>query len=431
MNDMNDPRSSTPPAPEEPPPMVLPVRFPPNPPPPPPPPPRRPAPSTGAGGFFRVLLLLALAASVGINLVLILGFGLAGLGGLGDSSSTLIEKTHSGKTSARDKIAIIRVDGVLMEGMIGYPLKQIEAAAQDKNVKAIVLRISSPGGSITSSDELFVQLKKLRQGEITNQKGGGKPIVVSMGNLAASGGYYIAMAGGSTRSGETPPAEPETYIFAERTTITGSIGVYAAFPNIAKLADDYGIKMDVIKAGAVKDSGSMFHRMSAQERRLWQDMVDHAYDQFLSVVVDGRPELTKAKLRDEIVKREEIPDLDEKGNVKKEGGQVRMVEYVRRRADGGIYTAADAEKFGLIDKIGFQDDAIKRAKEMANLTEYRVVQYEKTPSLMNALMGSQGSASTVGQPLEPGRLASGLSPRLWYLAPQSELAGVLAAMGRE
>src|SRR5262249_11470813 len=152
-----------------------------------------------------------------------------------------------------------------------------EAAASDSHVKAVVLRINSPGGTITGSDDLHRRLTELRDGTNPRQKGGKKPLVVSMGSLAASGGYYVAM-----------PAED---IAAERTTITGSIGVYAAFPNISGFAKEHKFGMNVVKAGAIKDSGSMFKDMTAQERQLWQDMVDHAYKQFTQVVEQGRPNL--------------------------------------------------------------------------------------------------------------------------------------------
>src|SRR5262249_27073762 len=150
----------------------------------------------------------------------------------------------SGKALTQDKIAIIKLDGVIMEGSNAFFIKQIEAAASDSHVKAVVLRINSPGGTITGSDDLHRRLTELRDGTNPRQKGGKKPLVVSMGSLAASGGYYVAM-----------PAE---HIVAERTTITGSIGVYAAFPNISGFAKEHKFGMNVVKAGAIKDSGSMF-----------------------------------------------------------------------------------------------------------------------------------------------------------------------------
>src|SRR5262249_35891033 len=155
------------------------------------------------------------------------------------------EHHHSGSKSASDKFAVVRIDGLLMEGLTGYAEKQIEQAAEDKHVKAVVVRINSPGGSITASDELHRRLTRLRD-RVAEKKTAAKPLVVSMASMAASGGYYIAM--------------PSKVIYAERSTITGSIGVYASFPDVTGLSDKVGVDMTYIKRGAVKASGSPFRQ---------------------------------------------------------------------------------------------------------------------------------------------------------------------------
>jgi protease-4 len=338
---------------------------------------------------------------------------LMGFFGLTRGDGPLEERYHSGTRKAADKIAVVRIEGVIIEGLDGYYNRQIDQAAQDKDVKAVVLRINSPGGTITASDDLYRRVRELRDGS-PSKKTDARPVVVSMGSMAASGGYYIAM--------------PAKHLFAERSTITGSIGVYASFPNVSRLADKYGVQMNTVKAGEVKNSGSMFHAMTAEERQLWQDMVDHAFRQFQSVVEEGRPNL-KGKLR-EVVIDKAIPDRDEKGEIVREGGRAKQVKYVRRRADGGIFTADEAKRFGLIDQIGYLEDAIDEAKREAGLGEdYQAVEYERPLSLVGALLGVR-TPEPAGLQLEPARLSSGLSPRLWYLAPQSELAGYLAALGR-
>jgi protease IV len=319
---------------------------------------------------------------------------------------------HSGKKIASDKIAVIRIEGVILDGLTSYAERQIDQAAKDDSVKAVVVRINSPGGSITASDDLFKRLKDLRYGN-KEKDTRAKPLVVSMGSLAASGGYYIAM--------------PAQHIVAERSTITGSIGVYASFLNIADLADKYGFRMDTIKAGAVKDSGSMFHHMTPQERKIWQDMVDHAYRQFIGVVEEGRPKL-KGKLSTEIVVREDIP-LDDKGNISDKNSKARTVELTRVRADGGIFTAEKAKELGLIDQIGYLDDAIAEARKIAGLGEsYKVITYEK-PLTLSSILGV--SSEQQDSKVDFTSLARGATPRLWYLAPQSELAGLLAASKSE
>lgn len=422
MSDIHDPHNpqnpsapgQQPPAGEEPPPYVIPVRYATA------APPRQAAaaPPTRTGAALRALLVVALAISLGVNLLLLTSSKLLDLADLGATGSTIQEHLYSGKPLTADKIAVIKLDGVIMEGSNAFFIKQIDEAAADGQVKAVVVRINSPGGTITGSDDLHRRLTELHEGTNPHQKGGKKPVVVSMGSVAASGGYYIAM--------------PADYVIAERTTITGSIGVYAAFPNISGFAKEHGIGMNVIKAGAVKDSGSMFKEMTAQERQLWQDMVDHAYKQFTQVVEQGRPSL-KGKMEEE-VDAKDIPDVDAKGKPLKENGETKMVHYVRRRADGGIFTADEAKEYGLIDKIGYLktaiDEAERIAKEQGTLTgSFKVITYEHPPSLLGSLLGAQ--ATQPQQHFKPSSLASGATPRIWYLAPQSELAGIFAALGKD
>jgi protease IV len=360
----------------------------------------RPSPFRWLARFFFFLLFVG---SIALNFLLLVAL----LPSLGESGIHVDERYHSGKSLAKDKIAIVHIDGVIMEGMTRFAHKELERAASDNAVKAVVLRINSPGGSITASDDLHKRITELRDGN-PDKSTQAKPIVVSMGGLAASGGYYVAM--------------PAKTLVAERTTITGSIGVYAALPNITELGNKIGFKMNVIKAGVVKDSGSPFHEMTPKEMEEWQAMVDHSYLQFLQVVEQGRPQL-RGKLQEDIVIDQTLP-------VRTEKSQVKQVKYTRYRADGGIFTAEEAKKYGLIDQIGYLDEAIKEAKRAAGLGEdYKVVTYERPATLFGALMGAE--ARQTGLNLDAGRLSSGAVPRLWYLAPQSEFAGLLAAAGQE
>lgn len=346
----------------------------------------------GMSLLLNFLFLVILAGLVFIELK---------LAKMEDDSDRLTERFHSGNTSAKDKIAVIEVEGVIFEGAIDYPKKQIKQAAEDDQVKAIVLRIESPGGSITASDELHRRITELVKGKGDHPA---KPAVVSMGSLAASGGYYVAM--------------PCPKIYAERTTLTGSIGVFASFPNVHELCENIGVKMEVIKdtGSPLKDSGSPFKKMSPQERQLWQDMVDHAYDQFLEVVSNGRPKI-KDVLKDPVI---------EKTTKDKEG---KVVPFVRTRVDGGIFTADQAEKFGLIDKIGYLEDAIKDVATTAGLgSDYQAITYERPKTLPELLFGVHSPQP--GMQLDASKLSSAATPRLWYLSPQSELAGILTAAGK-
>src|SRR5262245_60555367 len=172
-SDMNEPQPPQPPsgptAPGEPaPPYVIPVRYTPQPGAAPAPPPRR-------RSVWTVLLVIALAVSIGFNLLLLFSSQALDFG----ESAGLIERFHSGKTHASDKVAIVKLDGIIMEGSLAFVQKQIEQAATDPNVKAVLLRINSPGGSITASDDLFERLKELRDGTLPQQKGGKKTLDVS------------------------------------------------------------------------------------------------------------------------------------------------------------------------------------------------------------------------------------------------------------
>lgn len=393
MSDTQDPVYPTPP-PERPTLSVIPI----------PPPAPRPRTSTFVV-LLRLVFWFAFFISLGVNVLLLLllipQYGDAGIG-------QLHERYYMGNKESKNKIAVIRVDGIIMEGSLSFVHKQIEDVVKDDRVKAVVLRVNSPGGSISASDDLHKRLADLRDGTTPSHKRDSKtPIIVSMGALAASGGYYISM--------------PADYIVAERTTITGSIGVYAAFPNVSVLANKYGFGMEVIKKGDVKDSGSMFKEMTPQERQLWQDMVDNAYRQFLDVVATGRPQLAGKLERPFVIDRTiQVKDKEKS----------RDVQFTRYLADGGIYTANQAKDFKLIDQVGYLEDAVKEAAKRAGLGEdYRAVEYDKPPVLFYGLLGSQKTPAEAH--LDVSRLSQAASPRLWYLAPQNELAGFLAAMGKE
>src|SRR5262249_10545325 len=293
-----------------------------GPPPPNPPPgfasqrPLRTAPARGAS-----LLGCAFAFSFILNLVggLVILLGCLGFLGLykPDSTLRLGEKHYSGQSRATDKVAIITLDGVILETLLGYANKQIEHATDDQNVKAIVVRINSPGGSITASDDLYRKLIELRDGN-PKKSHAPRPMIASMGGLAASGGYYVAMPGQT--------------IFAEPTTLTGSIGVYISFPNVKKLADQYGVARNIIKQGQIKDSGSPFTEMSDHEQQVWQDMVNDAYQRFIQVVEKGRPMLSDGKLLEPLT----ITPVNAGPAFVKTEADKKNGPYKRYLADGGV-----------------------------------------------------------------------------------------------
>ena len=329
-----------------------------------------------------------------------------------DDSESLEERFYLGDKDARDKIAVVRVDGVISDSRIVYPVKQLERAAKDRRVKAVVLRIDSPGGTITGSEELYQCVVNVRDNTGRRFPGSGpKPVAVSMAGLAASGGYYIATAGSP--------------ISAARTTITGSIGVFAMLPNVAQLAHDHGVKVELVKAGGLKASGSFFHDLSQEERQTWQDTVDNAYDLFLERIAAGRPVLTKEKLREEVVVDRPVPKRTEKGDPVTEKGSPLTVRYTRVRADGGTFTAEAARKFGLIDKVEDLPAAIRAAAASAGLGSFRAVVYDRPAGLLDLVLGNQVAARSAS---DLRGLSAALTPRLWYLTPSA--AGAVLTAGQ-
>jgi protease-4 len=309
------------------------------------------------------------------------------------------EAYYAGHTQAEGKIAIVRIEGAIVEGFTSFAHQQLRRAARDEHVKAVVLAIDSPGGTVTASDELYHACVQLREGKLPGQKQP-KPLVVSMGSVAASGGYYVAVAA-------------ET-IFAQPTTLTGSIGVYAQLFDVSELAAKHGIGLNMIKKGELKGSGSPFHKMRAEEEREFSELLEHAYQRFMAVVTEGRSQpggkqRLKAGLRDEIA----LETLT-----------MPKTRYVRRLADGGGWTAAQALEYGLIDQIGYLHDAVEAAARRVgtDLTSIRVVRYQRPTTFLDSLLGMRSEPPTTGLPL---RDVPGATARLWYLMPGFELEGIV------
>jgi protease-4 len=235
-----------------------------------------------------------------------------------------------------DKVALIDVEGLLVNARSSSLLggdgdnptslfrERLDAAASDSHVKAVVLRINSPGGAVTASDIMYQEVCRFRADT-------GKPVVACMMDVAASGGFYVAM--GCDR------------IFSHPTTVTGSIGVIMSLYNASGLFAMLGVKSDPIKSGPNKDLGNPGRPMTDEERAILQGMVSSFYEQFVTVVVRGRPG---------------VPE-----------------ERVRALADGRVYTGLEAHKLGLVDEVGYLDDAIRAAFDLAHLKDARVVAYDK------------------------------------------------------
>jgi len=316
------------------------------------------------GTFVLLILLLVLAGSLVANFVLLGVVGLAAL----ETDGRIQEKFFSHQEKGEKKIAIISIEGAILDGE-GFFKRQVDQAiedAEDGNLKAVVLRVNSPGGTITGSDYMYHHLH-----ELVDETG--IPLVVSMGGIAASGGYYVSMAVGD---------EPDV-IFAEPTTWTGSIGVVIPHYNLSELLEEWGIKEDSIVSHRLKTMGSFSKPMTEEERRILQGLVDAGFSRFKEVVQAGRPKF-----------RKDPKALD-------------------KLATGQIFTAGQAKENGLIDRIGFIEDAVDRAIELARLDpeNVRVVKYKPEPTLVDVLMGTRSQPGN----LDLASLLDMTAPRAYYL----------------
>lgn len=258
-------------------------------------------------------------------------------------SATTQQKVLSG--SGKDTIALVNIDGTISEGGgSGFPTSTdatssrhihelLQSVSEDPRVKALILRVNSPGGSAAASEEIYQEL--LRYKSKHNQK-----IVAYFSGMAASGGYYVAMAADK--------------IVANPAVQTGNIGVITYIFNVQGLADKYGVKSIVYKSGQYKDLGSPFRQPTKEEDAIMQSMIGEVFDRFVTVVSEGR---------------------------KMDQGVTRTL------ADGRIYTANQAKTAGLVDEIGDLETTIAITKQLTGLSEAKVVEYNRIGGLFESLLG--------------------------------------------
>ncbi len=317
----------------------------------------------------------SMLARILVVLLLLLCLSCAGLAVWGlwtaiasdDLGPSLPEKHVSGSRFASNKVAIITVDGIIVDGET-FAKKQIDQVKRDKDVKAVVLRIDSPGGTVSGADYIYHHLNK-----VLRDKDRKIPVVVSMGSLAASGGYYVAMVVGD---------EPKT-IYAERSTWTGSIGVMVPLFNLSELMKQYGVEDTTIVTHPLKEMGSFSRPMSPEEAEVWRALVDDGFTQFKDVIKTGRPKF-----------RADPAALD-------------------KLATGQVFSSRRAKQAGLIDEIGFLEDAIDRVIELAKLDkdDVRVVRYESELTLRDLLL----SGSAQNRSPDWTMFLESSSPRAYYL----------------
>jgi len=280
------------------------------------------------------------------------------LSGTGDAKVLLLDL--SGMISSQDK------DGLIPQpNMLATFKEELTRAAKDEKVKAVVVRINSPGGTVNASDILYHELKEFKAKKKV-------PVVASMMDVAASGGYYLAMAADS--------------ILVHPSTVTGSIGVIMLTVNAKGLLEKVGVEASAITSGPRKDMGSPFRTMTAEERGIFQTVIDSFYHRFLAVVQEGRPQLS--------------------------------ADQIKTLADGRIYSGEQAKTAGLVDNIGYLDDAVELAKKQAGLEEARVVTYgrrgEYQNNIYSRLFGTSSGLSGLAN-LDLLSMVRGGTPQFMYL----------------
>lgn len=281
-------------------------------------------------------LILILVFSIGLNLWM-----LGSYEEYYSNSNPPRERYHSGDRLAVDKLAVIEVSGTIMPPFTERILKAIERAADDEQVKGVLLSVDSPGGLVADSHQIYHRLRELNAV---------KPVFVSMKRMAASGGYYIAMGAGL-----------EGKIYAEPTTWTGSIGVIIPRWDMSGLADKFGVRPASLKTGPFKDALNPLKELSAEEQAVWDAILADSFDRFVGVISENRRGLDDAA--------------------------------VRSLATGQVYTADQALELKLVDEIGFEEDALKALQEQAGLEQARVVSYESPVGLADLLLGQAEATS--------------------------------------
>lgn len=318
--------------------------------------------------------------------------GLAGALNDASESALVLEETISGDETAPGKIVVLPIEGVIETDEYGFLREAIDCIADDERVRGVVLRIDSPGGTIAGSDYYYTLLKDLKA-ELD------VPIIASMGDVAASGGYYIATAADR--------------IFAERSTLTGSIGVIVSMYDASELCEKVGVASTPVVSGPMKGMGDFMKKPTPEETAVWQALVDESYEQFLDVVRAGRP-----WYRGENGENTENKENGESSEIAETAVAEERDAELRRVADGRIYTAKQAKDLRLIDEIGFLDDAIDAAIEAAGLTQEtaEVVRYEELESWTSAL--GLSALTKRSEPLEKA-LDSVATPRGYYIIPRA------------
>lgn len=324
------------------------------------------------GGMWSALGIVAGLMLFGF--IFLLGFAL-GIGAMlaGSSMDTfVVEQTYRDAAGARgDKIAIVPVDGIINDSQASFIRAAVDHVLSESSIKAVVLRVNSPGGGVTASDQIWYEVERM--------KAEGLPVVASYGGLAASGGYYVSCA--------------SDYILAEETSVTGSIGVIAQIMTLQNLMNKVGVQpVTLVATGSPEKSvaNDIFREWNDRDQEKIMGLLDNAYEIFTTRVAEGR-------------------------------GLADDPEQLRAVANGSVFTAIEAMENKLIDGIGYLDDAILEAERRAGLAvgRARVVRITAPPSLADALLGVSANSSIHAGALDAdairGLMNDFATPRAMYL----------------
>ncbi len=335
-------------------------------------------PVKNSNGFLQSFLLIVLSFFVIMFLSFVLITGIIIYKSYSSSSDFLVsfdsetDNIHEKPVSAgtgKEKVVIIEVTGVIYQGNAvardhtssDSIISQIRKAGRDENVKGVVLDMNTPGGAVTATDEIHHELLKLRKK--------GKRVVTCMRTVAASGGYYLAAG--------------TDYIIANRLTLTGSIGVIIGGYNYHGLFKRLGIKSEIYKSGKFKDLLNMGKPRNDEEIKLLQEMVDETYLEFATIVAEGR-NMNLGDVTTGVI------------------------------GDAGIFSGRKAQSLGLVDELGFLEDAIKKAKELGNARAASVVRYQPRHSIADLFSSLKTDILSEVLPGKPTIVHKGY---LYYLCP--------------
>lgn len=343
--------------------------------------------------IFAIILLVFLLISLFGNLAQLVSQALnfnsgfsSGISSSREAGPSLDEYLLKDNDSG-SKIAVITVDGIITDSatdqaghnMVDVIRAELERAKKDSRVKAVILKVDSPGGEVLASDEINRLIARFQSGA------NGKPVICSMGNLAASGGYYISA--------------PCRWIVANRLTLTGSIGVIMETINFRGLMDKIGVEPYVFKSGMYKDMLSGMrstNEIPAGEQKMVQDLIDQTYDQFKNVVAAGRGEAHDKN----------------KGQ-----GRPLALEWAKY-ADGRVLSGMQAYDLGFVDELGDFQNAVDRAKQIAGISTANLIEYRERYDISNflRLLGQTELSHNVRLDLgvELPRLQAG---QMYFLSP--------------